>query len=164
MCTISASEIKADGQAIAAALEDIAVLEQPIDPTLAANITTAANALLTVTSNWTDGSSEALFNDAASAVEAVLAAIPETAAYAPFVAIAVAALDILIANIGTPAAPVTTASVRATMDRIDALPPNPWRGKATIVHHHNHSLLQDFVESWNEEVDKQPTLGVHYIA
>jgi hypothetical protein len=163
MCTITDSEIKADGQTIGTALESIAALEQATNPTLAANLVTAANTLIEVTSTWTSGSSVALFNDAANAVEAVLADIPQTAAYAPFVAIAVAALDILIANIGQPPAPVSVVSVRATMDRIDALPPNPWRGKAEIIHYHGKSLLDDFVSAWDAEVDKQPKLGIRKI-
>jgi hypothetical protein len=160
MCTITDSEIKAAGQTIGKALNSIAALEQATNPTLAADLTTAANALVTVTSNWTSGSSKALFDDAANAVEAVLAAIPMTAAYAPFVAIAVAALDLLISNIGTPPAPLTVDAVKATLARIEALPPNPYRGMAQIVHHHGKSLLDDFVAAWDAEVDKQPELGI----
>jgi hypothetical protein len=160
MCSISDAQIKADGQTIGTALIDIADILAATNPTLAADLTTAAQGLETVTANWTSGSSKALFDDAALAVETVLADIPQTAAFAPFVAIAVAALDILIANIGTPAAPITPTTVSATMDRIAALPPNPWRGQAKIVHHHMHSLHSDFLSAWNDEVNKAPKLGI----
>jgi hypothetical protein len=160
MCDISESQIKEAGQTIGKALESIATLLKTENPTVSADLTTAAEGLIAVTSEWTTGSSKAVFDDAANAVEEVLALIPETAQFAPFVAIAVAALDLLIANIGTPPAPITTAAVKATMDRIEALPPNPYRGKAKIIHHHGNSLAKDFVDAWNAEQAKQPTLGV----
>ena len=98
-CTPSTAAIAADGNAVATALLSIAALEQPLNPTLAQQLTTAAGALKQATANWTTGSPTADINSAAVAVEAVLAIIPVTAGFAPLVAVAVAALDVVLANL-----------------------------------------------------------------
>lgn len=138
-CTISASQVKADGQAIAQACNSIAAQIAPVNPTLAARLTAASTALLAVTDNWTTGSAVADFNNAANAVEAILAAIPVTAPYATLVAIAVAAVDVLIANLNP-----NTVNVR--------LDGNPYIGKAHIKHRLGRSPEGDLKAAWNDEV------------
>lgn len=142
-CSISTAQIKADGQALGTACNNIAAEIAPSNPTLAAQLTTASNALVAITSNWQTGNSVTVFNDAANAAEVVLAAIPVTSAYAPLVGIAVAAIDVLIANIN-PAASATTSVVVMT--------PNPYRGRAQIKHRMLRSREGDLKAAWNEAV------------
>ena len=167
MCHITANEIKTDGAAVAQAIQNIAtVLASEGNTALAAQLSAAANALLAVTNNWTTGTPVQDFNDAAQAVEAVLALIPQTSALVPFVEIAVTALDILIANIGTspasgqPAGAITPASVKEMQARIATFPPNAYRGRVTIERHRFESPRSAFRQAWNTEVDKNPTAGI----
>lgn len=165
MCKITASAIQQDGKAVATAVLSIATALEPTNPTLAAQLTTDASALTAATSNWTTGSAVADINDAAQVIETAMALIPQTAPYASFVAIAVAALDILIANLATqptqtPVTPV--ANARAVVGHIDSLPMNPWRGKAEI-HVHEHGIRPAFEKAWNGAVDAQPALGFQKI-
>ena len=146
-CTVSPTEIAADGLAVANAFLAVAKILAVSNPNLAAQLTTAAQALENATANWTTGSTLALINDAAQALEAVLAVIPQTAVIAPLVAIGVAALDILIANVG-----VTT--VTATSQAA-----NPYRGAAKIHHRFGRSPEGDFKSAWNGVVATNPALA-----
>ncbi|MGB9407791.1 MAG: hypothetical protein WCA89_09650 [Terracidiphilus sp.] len=134
-CAITAAQMAADGQAVANAV--LAIAKITTDPTLAANLITAANGLVSATANWQTGSPTAIINDAAGIVEVALAAIPQTAIFAPLVPIAVAALDIILAN--TQAAPA--AALRATA-------PNPYHGYK-ISHRFGRTPVGDFKASWN---------------
>jgi hypothetical protein len=167
MCTINANEIKTDGAAVAQAVNNIAtVLASEGQTQLAGQLSSAANALLAVTNNWTTGSAVADFNDAAQAVEAVLALIPTTSALIPFIEIAVTALDILIANIGTspaagqPPTPITLESVKAMQAKIATFPANPYRGKVAIERHHFQSPRSAIKDTWNKAVDTHPAVGI----
>ena len=171
MCSITASDIKADGAAVSQAIQSIStVLAAEGDTAVANDLATAATALLAVTNNWTTGSAVADFNSAASAVEAVLALVPQTSAVVPFVEIAVTALDILIANIGgspaaaAPATPITVESVKEMQAKIATFPANPYRDKVTIKREHFQSPRSAFKDSWNNQVDAQPTLGIAKVA
>jgi hypothetical protein len=169
MCHITAAEIKTDGAAVAAAINNVASIVATTNPTLGGELSSSANGLLAVTNNWTTGSPVADFNDAASAVEAALALIPQTSALVPFVEIAVTALDILIANIGTspaagqPAQEITLKSVKETKAAIAKLPPNPYRGKIDIERHSWQTPRIAFKNAWNKQVDVAPQLGVSKI-
>ena len=159
MCHITSSVIAADGQAVATAIKAIAA--QPnIDPTVAANLITAANTLVAVTSNWQTGTPVTDINTAAAAIEAILAVIPATAPYASFVAIAVAALDILIANLSTQTTqgPSYIGNAKAVLAHVDSLPPNHWRGVAVIKH--SGDLRKGFINTWNTQVAAQPQFGM----
>jgi hypothetical protein len=170
MCHITAAEIKTDGAAVAQAINNIASIVAASNPTLGGQLSAAAAGLLAVTNNWSTGSPVADFNDAAGAVEAALALIPQTSALVPFVEIAVTALDILIANIGTsPAAgqapqEITLKSVKETQAAIAALPPNPYRGKIDIERHSWQTPRTAFKNAWNKHVDASPDLGIKKIA
>ena len=72
MCTSTVNEIKADGVVVSNALLALARFEAPLNATAAADLTTAANALLAITNGWSTGSPVAILNDAASAVEVIL--------------------------------------------------------------------------------------------
>lgn len=166
MCRISSSAIAADGQAVDAALNSIAAIEQATNPTLASQLTEAGKALVTATANWQTGTPADDINTAATAIEAVLAAIPMTAPYAEFVAIAVAALDAIIGNLTTQ----TTQTGDAVSDllkvrtAIRALPENPYRGLVTVHPHVLQTFRGALKDRWNEQVDIQPSLGVSKIA
>lgn len=161
MCKITAATIAADGQAVAKALNSIATALQTSDPSLANELTVAAQTLVTATTGWTTGSPIAVINDAAQVAEAVLGAIPETAVYATFVAIAVTALDILIANVSTQA--TQTANIvgnkLAIEAHIDTLPENPYRGIVTI----KPSLFgprKALKDAWDKQVELEPNVGI----
>ena len=165
MCKVTANAIKADGAAVAQAITDIA--NQPsITPQLKTDLLAAAAALVAATSNWTTGSPVAIINDAAQAIEALLAAIPQTAPYAVFVGIAVAALDILIGNLGTQ--PVqganTFANAKAVLAHIDTLPANPWRGQAQIHRHVFEGPRSALIGTWNDARKAHPELNFPALA
>ena len=161
MCKITAAVIQADALAVAKAVQSIAKALQAADPTLAADLNTAATALIAATSNWTTGSAIADINDAAQAIEALLGAIPLTAPYAIFVGIAVAALDILIANLGTQSTQTanTIGNAKAVLAFVDTLPANHWRGTAEIHRHVFEGPRAAFVGTWNDAVKANPALN-----
>ena len=159
MCHITDQEIQSDGQVLSTALNNVAKLLPASEATVATDLQTAASKLLQVTSTWTTGSVVADFNDAASVAEAALGAVPQTAAVAPLIPIAVSALDLLIANVGHPSENVTVASVKASVARVDALPPNPYRGKAVIPHQHFRSLRDDIKAAWDQVTKVYPELA-----
>lgn len=146
-CSVSASQISLDGQALANALISIADIEATTDPSLATQLTNAANALLQVTKNWQSGSSVADLNDAANAAEAVLALVPATAAIAPLIPIAVAALDVILSDVQSNS---NTAAVRVSK--------NPYSG-----YHIHHVIMRspegDFKAAWNGVVKKHTELA-----
>jgi hypothetical protein len=161
MCKLTSTSIAADGQAVATALNSIAVELAKTNPTLAANLKTAATALVTATANWQTGTPTADIETAATAIEALLNAIPQTAAYAPFVAIAVAALDIILANIGTQSVQTgdKVANALKVTDHVETvLPPNAWRGEYKIqgFRAHFENPRAAFAQAWNKQTDKQP--------
>lgn len=167
MCKISAAQIAADGKAVGTAVLDIAGLLQTTDPSLAQQLTAAANALIQVTSTWTTGSAVAILEDAENAVVVVLNLIPVTSAFAPFIAIAFAALNLLIANAQTQTQQTGDAVHDAHLLLTTAKTLNtnsPWFGKAVIKHHFLNSPQKDFTSTWNTAVDANPGLGVPKIA
>lgn len=161
MCKITAASIAADGQAVATACTNIATAIEATNPTAAADLTQAAAELVAATANWQTGSPTQDINTAATAVEAILAEIPSTAPYAAFVAIAVAALDIILANVKTQ--PVQTGDAVGdalkVKTAVKSLPPNPYRGLVLIHRHFMQNYRSAFIETWNTEVDEQPELG-----
>lgn len=160
MCKINAQTIASDGQAVATAIIAIAKAVETTSPTLATELTTAATTLVAATSNWQTGSPVEDINTAASAIEAILGAIPLTAPYASFVAIAVAALDILIGNLKTQ--PTQTANVVANalaiQAHVDTLPENQYRGLVSI-RPSIFGVRHGIVRKWNSQVEAQPELG-----
>jgi hypothetical protein len=110
------------------------------------------------------------FNSAASAVEDVLALVPTTSVFVPFVEIAVTALDVLIANVGTspatgqPAAEITVDSVKDMQAKIATFKPNPFRGQREIHRGHFQSPRAAFLKAWDDEVDAAPEAGVSKLA
>jgi hypothetical protein len=93
----------------------------------------------------------------------VLNLIPLTSIYAPFIAIAFAALNLLIANAVTQPQQTGNGAHDAHLLLTAAKTLNtnsPWFGKATIKHHWDKSPAQDFSTAWDGEVDLNPTLGV----
>jgi Flp pilus assembly protein TadG len=152
MCKVTASQIQADGKVIGTAIDSLAVAIQVTDPTLAANLTTAGNALIAVTSNWKTGDSQAILTDAEQAVIVVLNLIPVTSLYAPLVAIVFTALNLLIANSQTQPAQTGSmmADAHALLTKEATLNTNsPWFGKAVIKHHFLNPPRKDFESAWN---------------
>lgn len=143
----SPEQIAADGKALGIALNAVANLTA--NPNTAASLHTAANDIVAATANWQTGSSTAIINSIAQATEVVLGSIPTTEFIAPLVAIAVAALDSLIANVPPPPAQVSAGRSYAM---------NPYRGKAHIHHMLLRSPEGDLKAAWNGEVKKNPSL------
>lgn len=161
MCKVTQTQIAADGQAVANAILSIA--NSPAIPaTIAADLKTAAAALVAATSNWQTGTPVQDINTAAAAIEAILGAIPVTAPYASFVAIAVAALDILIGNLSTQTSqgPSPVANAKMVIEHTQALPENQYRGAVRINRHAFEGPRTALVRTWNDQVDAQPELGI----
>lgn len=162
MCHITPATIAADGQAVGTALNQIATALEATDPSMASKLQAAASALVAATSNWTTGSATADINDAAQVVEAILAAVPTTAPFAGFVAIAVAALDVLIANVGTQPAQ-TGSDLKNAMVVAHAIAPNPpdnpYHGVVQFKRHFLESYPNSMKRTWNEHVDEAELPG-----
>ena len=152
MCKISAATIAADGKAVGTALDQIANLVAPTNPTLAADLTTAGNGIISATANWQSGSDTAILEDAENVAIDALNLIPVTAPYAALVAIAFAALNLLLANTQTQAAVTGNAipDAHALLSHATTInTDSPWAGKAVIPHQHGRDFRKDFEASWN---------------
>lgn len=158
-CSVTPAQIKADGQAIAQALDNVAAQISTANPDLGGKLTTAANSIAAITANWQTGNALVEFNDAANAAEIVLAAIPITAPYASLVSIAVAAIDILVANVN----PSAVALRAQAGPEASALAEYRNRGEQLIHHRMLRSSEGDLKAAWNEAVkadNLQPTLAL----
>jgi hypothetical protein len=164
MCKITAAQIQADGLAVGNAILQIANAIKATDPTLSAELTTAANGLIAATANWQEGSATAILEDAENAVIVALNLIPLTSPYAPLVAIAFAALNILLANTMTQPAQAAASSlsrVSIVTHMAESNPSHsPWYGQAKISHEFLRPLRKDFEAAWNGAVKANPKLGV----
>lgn len=152
MCKISAAMIVADGAAVGLALENLAEVLQTTDPTVAADLTAAGKAVISATANWQTGDTLTEVEDAEQAAIAVLNVIPVTSSFAPLVAIAFAALNLLIANAQTQASQTGTALVdaKALLVKAESLnTTSPWAGKAKIKHDIFRAPRKDFEAAWN---------------
>jgi hypothetical protein len=157
-CTANqAQEVAASGAAVSAALLSIAAIEQATNPTLAADLTTAATTLKSATANFQTGDSLAIINSAAAVAQTVLAEIPATSQYAPLVAIAVAALDAILAATGNTSVAASAHTVSA--HTMVALSPSQQAnldlyreiGKGKIKHRLFRSKSGDFEAAWQTE-------------
>jgi hypothetical protein len=152
-CTAAevATQIKNDGAAVAAAAENVATALQATDSSLASKLEMAAQALQAVTQNFTAGSAVAYINDAANAVEVILALIPITAPFAALIPIVVAAIDLLIANLPAP----TSTSLVGTRKVIY----NPYRTPNVdklITHRFGRSKAGDIKAAFNKLATAHP--------
>lgn len=138
-------QVQQDGAAISTAILSIAAQEQPINPTVAAQLVMAANGLRTATANFTTGSAVADINAAANVAEVVLQAIPQTAAFAPLVPIAIAALDLLIENAGAGA----TSTLNAHVAHVSGTAATGAYRAAVIPHRTLRSREGDIKAAWN---------------
>lgn len=164
MCKITAAQIQADGQTVGDAILQIANAVKAEDPTLAGELTTAADGLIAATANWQEGSATAILEDAENAVVVALNLIPLTSPYAPLIAIAFAALNLLIANTQTQAQQAAATSSEQKISIVaHAAASNPtgsqWFGKADVKHQFLRPLRKDFESAWNGAVESHPELG-----
>jgi hypothetical protein len=146
-CTPTTTQIQGDANAVSQAVHQIANVLAATNAALADKLNMAATALTNAVANWNIGSLTNDINTAANIIEVTLAAIPVTAPYASLVGIAVAALDILLANLPQKSAVTALAVPRE---------PNPYRGRAQIKHHKFHSTEYDFAQAWNEQAKAVP--------
>jgi hypothetical protein len=152
MCKITSAQIQADGKAVGQALDNLAAALESTEPTIASDLTTAGNALIAATANWQEGSSTAILDDAENTVIIALNAIPITTPFAPLVAIAFTAVNLLIANSQTQTTQTgsATANVHALLTREASInTDSPWHGKAEIKHHFLNPPRKDFESAWN---------------
>lgn len=145
-------QIQADGQAIAASVQQIAALEKATNPQLSDQLSAGATALLAAVQNFKTGNTTADINAAANIIQVAMAAIPQTAVYAPLVPIAVAALDTLLANLPASNTPATPAKVMARA----AIKPAAQVTPVAIPHRLGRSVEGDFKAAWNAQAAKIP--------
>lgn len=152
MCKVTVAQLVADGAAVGSALQNLAVALQPTDPDLASKLETAGAAVIAATQNWKAGDTLTLVEDAEQAAIAILDVIPLTSQYAPLVAIAFTALNLLIANVQTQGTQTGNALadthillVKAQTLNVDS----PWFNKASIKHHFLNPPRNDFESAWN---------------
>lgn len=152
MCKINAQMIVADGAAVGQALENLAEVLQTTDPTVAADLKSAGAAVIAATQNWQTGNALTEVEDAEQAAIAVLNVIPLTSQFAPLVAIAFAALNLLIANAQTQDTQTedSLTDAKALLAKAATLnTDSPWAGKAKIKHDIFRAPRKDFEASWN---------------
>lgn len=147
-CTVTSAELKGDSSALAAALTSLSAALASTDATTAADLSTAAAGLNAVVGSWDTSTAASKINAIASGVETVLAKIPATSQYAALVAIAVAAVDALIANVGTKAQLEARSRVAAPSMSV-ALIEYRQRGQGQIHHRFGRSTAGDFKVAWN---------------
>lgn len=163
-CPSVASQVQTDGATIAQAVDNIAAIIQPSNPALAQNLETAAADLKAATANFTIGSATAVINDAAQALEVVLASIgplcPVCSVVAPLIPIAVAAIDTLLASIGsTSTQPTQTVATRAIRNSAEGQANLAKVKGYKVQHHFAHSREADFKAAWNQAATTYPGLA-----
>ena len=158
MCKVTSQMVVADGAAVGQSLENIAAALQATDPTLATNLANAGKAVVDATANWQEGSPLTDVEDAENAAIAVLNLIPVTSPFAPLVAIAFTALNLLIANGQTQATQTgsVVANAHVLLSTAKAVQ-SPWQGKADMKHNPFKSIRKNFEDTFNE---KAGPLGV----
>lgn len=152
MCKITASQIQDDGKVIGTAIDNVAAAIEPENPTLAADLKTAGDALIAATANWQEGDAQAILTDAEQGVIVVLNVIPLTSPYATLVGIVFTAINLLIANSQTQAAQTGSLVADAHMLLAHEKTLNtdsPWKGKAQIKHHWGNPPRKDFESAFN---------------
>ena len=152
-CTVSASQLKADAQALATALTSLSAALTTEDAATASRLELAAESLTAVVNNWDASTAAGKLNTAAAGVETVLAGIPSTSKYATLVAIAVAALDVLLQNTSTASAKVKLTN--ADSDRLLGL---RVAGRNAVEHRWGRSEVGDFKAAWNRTVQDEGLL------
>jgi hypothetical protein len=152
MCKVNSAMIVADGAAVGSALENLAEVIQTTDPTVAADLTAAGQAIIAATTNWQTGDTLTTIEDAEQTAIAVLNVIPETSPFAPLIAIAFTALNLLIANTQTQTTQTGNAptDAKALLTKADTLNSDShWAGKAKIKHEIFRAPRKDFEAAWN---------------
>jgi hypothetical protein len=151
MCKITAAQIVADGAAVGSALNELAAASTA-DPAVAADLKAAGTAIVNATANWKEGTPLTDIESAEQAAIAVLNVIPLTSAFAPLVAIAFTALNLLIANSQTQSSitgnAVADAHTLLSKEKVTNAD-SPWHGKAKIDHNPFHSIRVNFENTWN---------------
>lgn len=149
-CIITANQLKNDAAALAAALTNLSSAVSPSDASAAANLALSAESLNAVVNHWDASSSTGLLNTAAAGAETALAGISSTSKYAALVAIAVAALDVILANTST----VKTHAVTLSNAESDRLVVARATAKKTVAHRLGRSPEGDFRAAWNRVIDE----------
>jgi Flp pilus assembly protein TadG len=152
MCKITAAQIQSDGKAVGTALENIAAALPAAEATIAAELKTAGRGIIAATANWQEGSATAVVEDAENAAIVALNLIPVTSPFAPLVAIAFAAINLLLANSQTQTTQTgnvisdahTLLAHAATLNQ-----QSHWAGKAKIKHHFLNPPRKDFETAFN---------------
>lgn len=148
-CTITASQLKNDAAALAAALTSLSAAMSTSDAETAAKLELASESLTSAVNNWDASSSTGVLNTAAAAAETVLAGINSTSKYATLVAIAVAALDVILANTSV----AKTSAVKSTSAESDHLLLARRTAKKIVAHQLGRSPEGDFKAAWNRAID-----------
>ena len=150
-CTVTSAELKSDTSSLAVALTSLSAALASTDATTAADLSTAAAGLNAVVSSWDTSTAASKINTIASGVETVLAKIPSTSQYVSLVAIAVAAVDALVANVGTK--DQVAARERVSSPAMSAaLVDYRQRGVSQIHHRFGRSAAGDFKAAWNSAI------------
>lgn len=153
MCKLTDAVVVADGQAVGTALENLGAAVQATDASLATSLTAAGQAIISATANWKTGDTLTDIETAEQAAIVVLNAIPLTSAWAPLVAIAFAALNLLIANSQTQS--TQTDSVVGNAKRMLAKEEtlnadSHWHGQAKLNHDPFIDVRKNFENTWNK--------------
>jgi hypothetical protein len=150
MMGCTSSELKADTTVLATALTSLATAMQTSDSATAAKLTAAATSLNAVVKNWDTSTATSTINTIAAGVETTLAEIPSTSSYAALVAIAVAAVDAIIASTSTSSTKVSAKPLSAKAQ--GQLGYYRLFGRAQLNHKLARSNAGDFKAAWNTAI------------
>lgn len=141
-CSMSKTQLKSYGDTIDTAVASILTLTH--NSQIAAQVKQAQQVFDNAVQNWSGASTSSMVISSLNAVEAALALIPQTAAYAPLVDVVIAAAESIIASLpvnNTSAIVKANHQVRATNTPLFKSP-------------------KQFVAAWNAVVAAHPDLHV----
>lgn len=150
-CTISSNQLRNDAAALASALTSLSAAMSSSDATTSARLELAAESLTAAVNHWDSSTSIGVLNTAAAGAETLLAGISSTSKYATLVAIAVAALDVILANTST----TQTRAVHLSSAESDHLLIARLSAKKLVAHQLGRSPEGDFKTAWNRAIDAE---------
>lgn len=155
-CT--SNQLKAYAVALQSATANLSAALKSTNPQVAADLADASSALSAVVTNWDTTTAAGKLNTIAAGVESALALVPTTSPYVPLIAIAITAVDSILAITSPSSTAMSARSISLTQASNLAI----YRARANgaVKHRILRSQLGDYKAAWNGYVKDHPELGV----
>lgn len=147
-CTASSNQLKTETSVLATALTSLASALRSSDADTASQLELAAASLNAMVTNWESSTAAGKLNTVAAGVETALAGISSTSKYAALVAIAVTALDAILASTGS----AKSARAMALPRPESQLATERALGRQLVRHRMGRSLAGDLKAAWNQAI------------